>query len=177
KLAGLINMPLMVLNKVCAPRFSRLYWEQKRSELQKYIAQVTMFAFYGALLIGVGLFFLSDYILAVFGQEFLQAYDLLLVLMIGQIVSCASGSVGVFMLMTGNEKAYRNITLLTAAGAFLAYIVVLPVHGLMGAALISSFSLIILNGISVLYIRIRLGYLTLYLPLLGRFLKTGYEKT
>lgn len=164
KLAGLVNMPLMVLNKVCAPRFSRLYSENQHEQLQEYLGQVTKLAFFSAVVMGVFLVVGSEYLLAIFGSDFIQVKNILFILVCGQLVSCASGSVGLFMMMTGNEKAFRNIAVMVMLLSAVFYWVVLPVYGIIGAACVLAASQAALNIFSVIYIKYRLGFITMYLP-------------
>jgi len=169
KLAGLINMPLMVFNKVCAPRFSKLYSTGQYGELQEYLGQVTKLAFYMAVVVGVFLLFFSEQLLSIFGNDFVQAKNILFILVLGQLVSCASGPVGVFMMMTGNERAYRNIAVIVALISFAAYSMIMPVFGVRGAAYVLAGSQSALNIASVIYIKYRLGFVTMYLPFGNRF--------
>ena len=170
KLAGLINMPLMVLNKVCAPRFSKLYWANQYKELQDYLGQVTKLAFYAAVIAGMFLVVFSEYVLSVFGNDFIQAKNILFILVLGQLVSCASGSVGIFMMMTGHERAYRNIAVIVALLSFVAYYLVVPVYGVVGAAYVLACSQAVLNIVSVIYIKYRVGFITMFLPFGSQFL-------
>jgi O-antigen/teichoic acid export membrane protein len=171
KLAGLINMPLMVLNKVCAPKFSRFYSEKKYKELQEYLFQVTKLAFYVAVVMSVFLVVYSDHILSIFGGDFVQAKNILLILVFGQLVSCASGSVGLFMMMTGNEKVFRNIAAIVALASFGLYFMVVPIYGVIGAAYVLACSQAALNIVSVIYIKYRLGFITMYIPFKTDYLK------
>lgn len=164
KLAGMVNMPLMVLNKVCAPKFSKLYSENQYEQLQEYLIQVTKLAFYAAVAVGLFLVVFSEYLLAIFGRDFIQAKNLLFILVCGQLVSCASGSVGLFMMMTGNERAFRNIAVMVMLMSFVGYWLVLPLYGVVGAAFVLAISQAALNIVSVIYIKYRLGFITMYLP-------------
>jgi O-antigen/teichoic acid export membrane protein len=164
KLAGLVNMPLMVLNKVCAQKFSKLYWSNQYKELQEYLSQVTQLAFYASLIAGMLLVIFSEYVLSIFGNDFIHAKNILFILVVGQLISCASGSVGIFMMMTGSEKAYRNIALAVALFSCVAYGMVLPIYGLVGSAYVLASSQAALNIISVVYIKYRLGFTTIYVP-------------
>lgn len=169
KLAGLINMPLMVLNKVCAQRISRLYWSNQHKELQGYLHQVTKLAFYAAVIAGIFLVIFSEYVLSIFGSDFIPAKNILFVLVFGQLVSCASGSVGIFMMMTGSEKAYRNIAIIIALLSFMLYCIIVPDFGLIGAAYVLAASQAALNITSVIYIKYQLGFTTVYFPFGERF--------
>ena len=164
KLAGLVNMPLMVLNKVCAPKFSKLYADNQHIQLQEYLNQTTKLAFYVAVVLGLFLVVFSEYLLAIFGHDFIQAKNLLYILVCGQLISCASGSVGLFMMMTGNEKTFRNIAVIVMLISSVCYWLVLPSYGAIGAAVVLATSQAALNIVSVVYIKYRLGFVTMYLP-------------
>src|SRR5690606_2917356 len=93
KIAQLIGIVLIVVNTMAATKFAELYWNNKTSELKKILNQASKLNLLGGLTMAVVLFLFSDVILGFFGHEFLGAKKVLLILIIGQAINCASGSV------------------------------------------------------------------------------------
>ena len=102
------------------------------------------------------------FLLSFFGTEFLIAKNTLLILLIGQIVNAMSGSVGFILQMTGREKVYQNILLLTLVINITLNIILIPKFGIEGAAIASAFSLLLWNLCSVFYIYRKYNVLTFF---------------
>jgi len=173
KLSSLVYMPLMVLNKICAPKISNLYHSNQQESLQKYITQVSKIAFYIALVIATVLIVASNSLLSFFGDEFSKAGNILVILIASQFVCCASGSVGIFLNMTGNEHIYRNISVIVALISLGLYVTLVPFYGAISAVIILALSQALLNIISAVYIKFKLGYITWYYPLRAYFLQNN----
>ena len=112
------------------------------------------------LLTGLGTLFLlcfGKYALWLFGDAFLLSYQPMLVLLVGQIVNVACGSVGFLMMMTGNEN---RATLVYGVGTvlnILLNLLLIPLLGIIGAALATAMSVAFLNAALLLETRRRLG--------------------
>ena len=92
---------------------------------------------------------------------FRSAVFALIILAISQAINAMSGSVGTILNMTGKQKEYGNILVVALfINILLNYILIpkgnfglnLPIDGIKGAAIASSFSLIFWNICSVIYI-------------------------
>lgn len=170
-LSQLVSMALTVVNTISAPKFSELFWSHKIKELKKVLHHSSKLIFWSSIVISIVLIGLSEYILALFGEEFVKGQTVLIILIAGQIINATTGSVGVFMNMTGNQKILRNIIVLTAIMIVVGYYFIVPKYGMVGAALISVCGTAIINIISALYVYKKLNFTTFYLP----FLKTKNE--
>jgi O-antigen/teichoic acid export membrane protein len=109
RLAGLVSLVLLVVNTIAAPKFAELYWAGKMQELQKVITQSTKLMFWVALSLTAILIVGGDFLLQFFGEEFKEGYWVLVILSLGQLVNAATGSVGVFMNMSGRQRFVRNL--------------------------------------------------------------------
>lgn len=170
-LSQLVNLPLTVVNTISAPKFSELFWSNRKKELKTVIFQSSKLIFWSSVLISIVLIIGSRLILSFFSDEFISGQNVLFILIVGQIINAITGSVGVFLNMTGNQKALRNIILFTAILVVFGYYIFVPNYGMLGAACVSIFGTILLNIISALYAYKKLHYITFYIP----FLKTRNE--
>ena len=93
-------------------------------------------------------------------EQFINGRNTLLILLIGQAVNAMSGSVGVIMQMTGKEKQFQNILFFALLINISLNLFLIPVHGILGAAIASTISIIFWNITSVLYIYRKLHVLT-----------------
>ena len=74
-------------------------------------------------------------LLGLFGAGFEAAYLPLLVLLIGEIVSAATGPVGFFLTMTGRQLIATRIEAITSVIAVGLALVLIPRDGILGAAI------------------------------------------
>ena len=165
KLATLTSFLLNAINSIAAPKFSELFHSNKLDELfhvaqksAKLIFYITtpillMFAVFGKAIL-----------VRLYGQDFIVAYPPLLILVIGQFINAISGSTGFFMNMTGKEKELKNIMLLSAIINISLNYVLIPMHGILGAAIAGMVSLSIWNICILIYIKRVFGKTTGYLP-------------
>jgi O-antigen/teichoic acid export membrane protein len=92
-------------------------------------------------------------------------FTALVLLAIGQFVHSISGATGLFMNMTGNQKALRNIMLIAAVLNIGINIILIPSLGIYGAAIAAMVSLIAWNITTLIYIKMKFGKTTGYFPL------------
>ena len=99
-------------------------------------------------------------IMSVFGSQYSQGQSVLQILVIGYFVSICTGPVGVLLMMSGNERFLRNITMLTAAINIILCFVLIPRYGIVGAAYATSVCMTIEKILSLLVIRWKLKFWT-----------------
>jgi O-antigen/teichoic acid export membrane protein len=103
-----------------------------------------------------------------FGEQFTRAYPAVILLALGQFVNSISGSTGIFLNMTGHERALQNI-MLAAAGLNIALaLVLIPRFGVEGAAFASMLTTVSWNVVALVYIKAIFGRTFGYVPLLTR---------
>lgn len=87
----------------------------------------------------------GQFILSLWGEEFIQGYSVMLVLIIGQFFNISTGPSGVVLLMGGEEKLRRNISLIKLFLQILLLFIMVPLWGLFGAALATTIAMIVSN--------------------------------
>lgn len=159
KVAQLIGIVLLVVNTIAAPKFAELYWSHKKSELKKVLNQTSLLNLMGGFMIATVLFLFSEVILGFFGQEFVKAKNILLILIIGQAINCFLGSVGIFLTMIGHQKQLGQIIVFSTFIILLGYYFVVPEYGITGAAIVSSCGYVFFNLLCVVYAYKKLNFL------------------
>jgi O-antigen/teichoic acid export membrane protein len=169
KLASLTSIVLIAINTIAAPKFSEYYAKKDNQGLEKIVQSSTKMILFGSLPIILILLFFSSDILHLFGKNFCMGTTALWILTIGQLINVMTGSVGYILIMTGKEKIFQNIIIITSILNILLNYMLVEKFGLYGVALSTSVSLSLLNIISFLYIRHEYGFYTLNLKTLWRF--------
>jgi len=165
KLALLTSFVLISINSIAAPKFSELYHSNKIEELSNVAQKSSKLIFWTTVPILVFLVLFGKFVLGIFGREFIIGYVALVLLVIGQFINSASGSVGYFLDMTGHQKAFRNIVFLSAILNIGLNLLLIPVYGIYGAAFASMISISFWNIAAAMYIKTKFGFLISYVPL------------
>lgn len=164
QLALLVSLVLTVVNTISAPKFSELFWDKKMKELQRVINQSNKMIFFGSLGVAFFLMIFSKFVLGFFGQEFTGGIFVLLLLIFAQLINAITGSTGTFLMMGGYQAILRNIVVITAVISVIGFLILVPVYGMIGVAIIAVLSSIILNITSAAYIYKKIGLITFYNP-------------
>ena len=145
KTASLVGLVLIAVNAIAAPMFSSLFAEGRHDDLQRLVSVIARWIFWPSLLISLLLAILAKPVLSMFGSEFAVASRPLVILLVGQIVSAAAGSVGWLMLLTGHQDraawVYGWVALIHVALLAIA----IPLLGTDGAALATTISYTLWN--------------------------------
>ncbi|MDJ0594373.1 MAG: flippase [Pleurocapsa sp. MO_226.B13] len=155
--AQLIDFVTNAANNVLGPNIASLYAEGKSEQIQRILIKSSRTVSLASLPIIIGLVFLGSWYLSLFGSEFTQGTKALIILCVGQIVNVVTGSVGLLLNMTGNER-YTSIS--RGASTILNIILnalLIPRWGLEGAAIATASSSILLNIENTLWVRKKLG--------------------
>ncbi len=159
--ALLVAFGLQIINMVVAPQFSRLYAQADMGRLRRLVVVSARMAL-GLAAPTVVLFVLfGDWILmTVFGQGFEAGHKVLSILSIGQVVNAAVGSVVVLLYMTNHESIVARVMAITAVLNIVLNFVLIPLWGMEGAALATSFTLITWNLLLARAVREKFGFST-----------------
>ncbi len=160
----LISFTLIVANSVFPPRFASLFHEGKLKELSKLVRQSSKISLFMAFPILLLYLIMPQWILILFGTDFIGGENLVRVISIAHLVNIATGSVGFLLSMTGHEHIMRNITLTTSAFEIMAFLFLIPIFGSMGAAISLSISLISKNLLAVFFAWKKLKIWSLPIP-------------
>jgi O-antigen/teichoic acid export membrane protein len=144
-----VALPLTIVNLAIGPHVARLHREGDTERLQKLSRRSSR----SAMLFSVPAVLLltlsgRPLIRLVFGDAYATLADWpLAILALGQLVSVAVGSVGLFLAMTGYERdvlwGQVAALLVNAASA----LVLIPVMGAVGAALSTAIGIVTWNGV------------------------------
>jgi len=164
KLSMLTSFILASINSIVAPKFAELYWGKHHDDLNKVIRFASKTIFWTSAPVLVAFLVFPVFFMSIFGESFKAGWPVLVVLSIGQFVSSVSGSVGYFLLMTNGQRAFMNIMAVASVINITLCLVLIPLMGFTGAAMSTAASLIFWNVTALVYIRVKYGVNTFYLP-------------
>lgn len=155
-----MTLILVAMNSITAPRYSKLFSAGNGKGLAK-LAQNSSKILVGIVLIPSAILLVfSEEIMSLFGPEFIIGAPILMVLVIGQFFNVACGSVGYLLTMTGHEKAFRNIILVTAVFNIILSIILVQQYGALGVAYATAISMVLWNIWALFMVKHKLGFWT-----------------
>jgi len=157
RISDLVVFGLVAINSILAPMISELYHTGKKRELQRIITLAARAIFVFTLMVSIILAVFGKFVLSLFGLEFIVAFVPLLILLCGQVVNALAGSVGYIMIMTGHQNQAGVIVTVSAAINIILNALLIPLMGLTGAAVSTTFTMILWNFGMLLYVHRRIG--------------------
>jgi O-antigen/teichoic acid export membrane protein len=146
KTAMLVTFVIVAVNAAAAPQFSSLWSLGRRDDLQELVARLAGLIFWPSLAISLVLGVLSAPILALFGPSFDAAQPVLIVLLVGQLVNAAAGSVGYLLVVTGHHREATRALGISAVVCVVLTVVGTAAFGPVGAALGTTLGFVLWNS-------------------------------
>ena len=152
-----VTIGLSVASEVLAPHVARLHQAADRAGLQSLMAHALRWlALSGAVLAAVCIFAGKQVLTGVFGQPYAGGAAALAILAAGQFLNTAAGTGSVLLNMSGHEKDVLRIFAFSAATNVIGNLVLIPLLGIVGAALATTLCQLVTNGLLVVFVWRRL---------------------
>lgn len=135
------SMLLVAINATVGPRFAQHWVAHRRDEVRALLRSSTLASLLLAVGVGGGIVLGAPWLLALFGSEYRSAVTSLRLLGLAQIVVLGCGPVSSLLVMSGGERQQRRATALAATLVVVLSVLLVPVHGLLGAAIAASAAL------------------------------------
>ena len=112
----------------------------------------------------IAILIFPSFVLDFFGEEFTTGVAPLIILAIGQIINAICGPVMYLLNMTGKEKQARNIIIVASIINIALNLYLIPIYGLMGAAIATGVSTVVWNIMAVFQIKKEYGFISIPHP-------------
>lgn len=143
---ALISLGLSSINTVIMPQVARCYKSGDLNKTQILLSRsVRLSCFISFPILITLVFFGEDIIGFLFGESYVYAYSLLVVLCIGQSVNVLMGSVGVVLYMTNNENYALKTLMISLLVLNILLFILIPTYSAIGAAVSVSIGLVLWN--------------------------------
>ncbi len=152
-LTGLTTFLLINLNKVFAPAISKLYHENKISELNELYKKTTFFINLFTIPLAVIIAIFSDEILGLYTVEMLNYKNYLFFMLLGGMLSLAAGSSGTFMIMAGLEKQNLYIQFIRALFLIVLSLSLIQYFGMLSVVILYVVFMLFVNVSQLIYIK------------------------
>jgi len=166
RLALVLGIVLMAINSIAAPKFAELWGRKELKELKNLVVNTSKYATVFSLPIAVLLIMFPESFLSIFGEEFVVASKILVILTAGQLVNAMAGSVGYLLQMTEEQKFHRNVVIVGLLLKITLNFVLIQKLGILGAALANFTVVVFWNLAFTLRVKYKFGFLPFYIPFL-----------
>lgn len=159
--AMLTSFVLVAINAIAAPKFASMHSRGDIDGLRKVALWSVRLMIASAVPVLLFMIICREWLMLLFGNEFVDASGALLILAIGQFVNVVTGSVGFLLSMTGHERCLRSNGLIGALLGVSLGVILIPVYGLTGGAVATAGAVACQNLLGVYYVKRLLGFNTL----------------
>jgi O-antigen/teichoic acid export membrane protein len=158
RLASLLLFPLMAMISILSPKFAALHRQGAKDELAA-LARRSSICLMVIVMPAAGVVaFTAEWVLGMFGPEFVAGALVLRLLLIGVVVNAATGAVAELLMMTGYVGTAMRINAVGALIIFVGSWLLIPQYGGVGAAIAVTTGYAILNILMTLMVRRKLGF-------------------
>jgi O-antigen/teichoic acid export membrane protein len=161
RIAMLTSFILMAVNLVVAPKFAAFKAADDMVNIRKTALFSVRLLLISAFPIISFMLVFPSFLMGLFGENFKQGALILQILVLGQAVNVITGSVGYLLMMSGNERDMRFVTIFSGIAVVVLTCILTPLYGTVGAAVATAFSLAMQNLMAVYFVKKRLGFNTL----------------
>jgi len=154
KLSGFIVMPQTSINSMFAPTIAELHSKGESEKLATMFKVVTKWSLTLSLPIFCVAVVFSRPLLALSGQEYVEAWPLLVAFALGNVINTGTGPVGYLLMMTGHQKVSVFNSLSAVIINVLLGIFLTPPYGAMGVAISTGMAIAVVNFLRLLQVRI-----------------------
>jgi O-antigen/teichoic acid export membrane protein len=125
---------LQSVNQIFVPTIAELHTKGQHEILERLFQTLTKWVLGLTLPLAFILIACARPVMRIFGPEFESGWMVLAIGTLGQVVNCASGSVGYLLLMSGNERRLIRVQIGMAVVMVVLTIGLVPYWGMAGAA-------------------------------------------
>ena len=161
RVAMLISFVLVAVNAVSSPKFAVYFKQNQLEALKRYSNKISKLLFLFGLVMVVFVMVFAEQVLWLFGDAYTDAALLLRIIAFGQFINVSTGSVGAILQMSGNEKYFLRSVLVSCGIAVLGSVVLVPLYGVVAAALVIASAVATQNLLAFFIVRQRLGFYSL----------------
>jgi len=165
---------LQSVNQIFSPTIADLHARGELDVLQRLYQTLTKWIFGFTLPLAIVVCVFAAPLMQIFGREFRVGWPVLVIGTFGQLINCGVGSVGLLLIMSGNQGRLVRVQVKVVIGNILLNLVLVPIWGIIGASVVSAATSAAINLLYLREVKAILGltpynrsYVRLFLPVLG----------
>jgi O-antigen/teichoic acid export membrane protein len=139
----------IAFSSIFSPIITNLYRRGQLDDLRYLYKDVSRWIFTITLVVLLLAMLLSKDILALFGEDFVTGWSVLVIIAGAQLFTCSIGVTNHVLIMTGQQKIWMVATIASALTGLIGSAVLIPTYGMLGAAWATASSLVLGSAISL----------------------------
>ena len=157
KTLALVHFVYFAVRAASAHKFSQYHAAGDRARLEDFIQDSVRWTFWPSFAVSVAMLLGGRLFLMLFGPEFVDGYPLVFVLVLGVLARASVGPAEALLTMSGQQRLCATIYAMTFALNFALNVLLIPMIGLMGAAIATTIAIGFESIMLFLAARDRLG--------------------
>lgn len=157
KLSSLVQFGLVIATSLVMAKFAACFASNDILGLKTIVNRTRLMALSLAIPVALCLFIGGDFIVSLWGDDFLVAKQSLVILASAQLLNVAFGPLGVMLTIIGKEKAVLHWSILTLCLNTFGNFILVPRYGITGAALSTACAVVLENIIFYVIAKQRLS--------------------
>lgn len=145
RFAAAVSLPMAFLGGALGPVVAEMIARKDLSTLQSRIRSTTRLGLSLGLPVALVLLVGGGFMLEIIGEGYAIGVTAMQVLVVAQVVNIIVGPVGLVLLMSGEQRRVGRIFAITAVFNLLLNIVLIPVLGIVGAAIATALAIVLRN--------------------------------
>jgi len=145
--ATFVTFAMIAVNMPLAPIIARLYAQGDMKRLQGVVTKSARVVLLGSLPVALGLIAFGDWVLLIFGAEFLVGRVSLAILAFGMLVNASMGPVEYLLNMTGHQWDAAKAALVSVLLNVVLGLVLIPIWDIEGAAIATAAGIVLWKAI------------------------------
>lgn len=137
-LSAFVSIGLQSVNQIFTPTISELHAKGDGATLARLYRTLTKWTLALTIPLACSVMIFSYPLMRIFGPDFGRGWIVLAIVVAGELANCGVGSVGMMLLMTGKESRLLRIQMWSAPVVILLNFIIIPLWGLVGAALVAA---------------------------------------
>lgn len=152
RVGAFIQIPLTAMNMIFAPMIAEISATGNRDRLADNYKLVTRAVLHLSLPIFGLILLLPGELLAMFGKEFSNGNEALVLICLGQLINVSAGSTGQMLVMTGKARLHMYNSMVFLALTLILNWFLIPRYGILGAAVSNMITLGTMNVMRLIQI-------------------------
>ena len=153
KVAAVVSFAMQATDSILAPKIAAAYATNQIALFKKMIRFTVVVNTVVASGLFLGIFLFKNFILGLFGEEFIPFAWALIILAAGQLVNAILGPVSAMFQMTGYQVYWQNILFIAFVVNVILNLSLVQSYGIYGVATATAVSVVLSKLIGAYYIR------------------------
>jgi len=142
KILALVHFVYFAVRASVSHRYSAFHTNGNLEAFQEFVQKTVTWTFWPSVLMAAFMAIFGKFFLMLFGSEFTSGTMILLVLLCGIVIRSSIGPAEALLVMAGRQKMCAAIYAVTLSVNVVLNLSLIPVFGIMGAAIATSIALI-----------------------------------